>query len=253
MAKVAMVTGAGEGIGMGICRVLAREGYDLMIHTARNPEPAEKLKKELVSKYQICAHVVQADYMKQGAFEAMFKEFDRCFDRLDLFVNNAGITEGDPFLEMKEETFDRVVNIDLKGSFFATQQAARRMIAKGIPGSIILISSNLGEYIQPHMSVYGPVKAAIARLAKHEAIELANYGIRVNAIAPGWVDSSPRLEPHRESSKRNIPLAKWATVEQVGELVLYLASEKGGFFTGSVLTMDGGATCQRDPDYRFDV
>ena len=253
MKKVAMVTGAGEGIGMGICRVLAREGYDLMIHTATNLAPAEKLRDELIASYGIRAYVVKADFLHPGAFQEMFREFDAKFDRLDLFCNNAGITEGAPFLEMSEETFERVVNINLKGSFFCTQEAAKRMIRMGIEGSIVLLSSNLREYIQPHMSVYGPVKSAIAQLAKNEAMELAPYGIRVNAIAPGWVDSSPRLEPHRESSKRNIPLGKWATVEQVGELVLYLASQKGDFFTGSVLTMDGGASCQRDPDYRFDV
>ena len=125
------------------------------------------------------------------------------------------------------------------------------MVDKGIKGNIILLSSNMREYIMSNCSVYGPVKEAISRLAKHESLELAQFGIRVNAIAPGCVASSPRMEENREKTMRLIPLHKWATVEQIGKLVLYLVSEAGDFFTGATLTMDGGASNQRDPQEMF--
>ena len=251
MSKVAMVTGASDGIGNGVCRVLAQDGYNLMIHTGTNAQKAETLCNKLKEKYGICAHWIQADLMDPDSPWKMFEAFDAYFDHLDLFVNNAGITEGAPFLKMNQTTFDRVVGINLRGSYFCTQQAALRMVKKGTKGNIILLSSNLREYIMESMSVYGPVKEAIARLAKHESMELAQFGIRVNAIAPGCVDSSARMEANRESSMKLIPLHKWATVEQIGKLILYLVSEDGNFFTGSVLTMDGGASNQRDPEEQF--
>ena len=251
MAKTAMVTGAADGIGKGIARELAKNGWDLMIHSGTNAAGAKALAEALSAEYGIRAAGMQEDLLATGAPARIFREFDRHFDHIDLFVNNAGVTEGAPFLDVTEETFDRVVGIDLKGAFFCTQEAAKRMAAKKIPGNIVIIASNLREYIMPNMAVYGPVKAAAARLAKHEAIELAPYGIRVNAIAPGYVDSTERMRPYRESSMRHIPLKKWASVEQVAKLVLHLVSEDGSFFTGSVITMDGGATLLRDPEYDF--
>lgn len=252
MSKIAMVTGAGDGIGRGVCCVLAEAGYDLMIHTGTNAQKAETLCTHLQEQYAIRAHWVAADLTDVSqACKKMFEAFDANFDHLDLFVNNAGITEGSPFLKMEPEMFDRIVGINFKGAYFCTHQAALRMVKKGIAGNIILLSSNLREYIMPSMSVYGPVKSAIARLAKHEAMELAQFGIRVNAIAPGWVDSSARIQPMRERSMKFIPLHKWATVEQIGKLILYLVSQDGDFFTGSVITMDGGASNQRDPEERF--
>lgn len=251
MSKIAMVTGAGDGIGKGVCHVLAQDGYDLMIHTGTNAQKAEALCNELKEQYGIRAHWVQADLMDPASPQKMFEAFDSFFDHLDLFVNNAGITEGAPFLKMDQNMFDRIVTINLKGSYFCTQQAALRMVEKGIKGNIILLSSNLREYIMSTCSVYGPVKEAIARLAQHESMELAQFGIRVNAIAPGCVNSSARMEKERERTMRLIPLRKWATVEQVGKLILYLVSDDGSFFTGSVLTMDGGASNQRDPEDLF--
>ena len=251
MSKTAMVTGAADGIGKGIAIELAKNGYDLMIHSGRSEAGAKELAERLSAEYGIRAFGMGEDLLNPGAPARIFREFDSHFDHIDLFVNNAGVTEGAPFLEMTEETFDRVVGIDLKGAFFCTQEAAKRMAEKEIRGNIVIIASNLREYIMPNMAVYGPVKAAAARLAKHEAIELAPYGIRVNAIAPGYVDSTERMQPYKESSKRNIPLKKWASVEQVAKLLLHIVSEDGGFFTGSVITMDGGATLMRDPEYDF--
>ncbi len=246
-----MVTGAADGIGRGICVELAKNGYDLLIHSGRNGAAACELSERLKKEYGIEAYGIGQDLLEKDAVKKIFIEFDRRFDHIDLFVNNAGVTEGAPFLKMTEEIFDRVVGIDLKGAYFCTQEAARRMAEKDIKGNIIIIASNQNEYIMPRMSIYGPVKAAVSQLTKHEAIELAPYGIRVNAIAPGYVDSSDRLKDAKESSMRNIPLRKWASVEQVAKLVLYVVSEAGGFFTGSVITMDGGATAVRDPEYDF--
>ena len=241
MRKIAAVTGAGAGIGRGIAIELAKAGYDLLIHSATNYDKAETLCGELKRDYGVEAYAVQADLMDPDAPARIFEAFDGHFDHIDLFVNNAGVTEGAPFLSMTRETVDRVTGIDLKGSYFCVQEAAKRMVKNHTEGSIVIIVSNQKEFLMPKMSIYGPVKSALDRFAKHASMELAPYRIRVNTIAPGWVDSSERLAPYRESSLKQIPLRRWATVSEVGQAVLYLSSPQAGFITGACLTMDGGA------------
>lgn len=241
MNKTAVITGAGQGIGRGIAIELAKAGYSLLIHSATNITRAEALCRELKENYGCTAYSVQADLLKPEAPGEIFKAFDEHFDHLDLFVNNAGVTEGGPFLQTTRETVDRVTDIDLKGSFFCIQEAAKRMVDKHIEGNIVVIVSNQMDCLFPDMAIYGPVKKALERLAKHVSMELAKYKIRVNAIAPGWVDSGERLWKYRESSMSQIPLRKWATVEQIGQAVLYLVSPQADFITGSTLYMDGGA------------
>ena len=241
MRKIAAVTGAGAGIGRGIAIELAKAGYDLLIHSATHFDRAEQLCEELRRDFGAAAFAVQADLLDPAAPKRIFEAFDKHFDHIDLFVNNAGITEGAPFLSMTRETVDRVTDIDLKGSYFCVQEAARRMVKNHTEGCIVIIVSNQKDFLMPKMSIYGPVKSALDHFAKHASMELAPYKIRVNTIAPGWVDSSERLWPYRESSLKQIPLKRWATVSEVGQAVLYLASPQAGFITGSCLTMDGGA------------
>jgi len=242
--QIAMVTGAAGGIGRGIALELAKAGYDLMLHSARDFNAAKILCDEIKDRYGSAAFAVQADLQDPEAPDHIFSEFDKRFGRLDLYVNNAGVTEGAPFLKMTRETFDRVYEINLRGAYFCVQNAAKRMVEIGVKGNIIIITSNQQHYIMPRMSVYGPVKSALMRFAAHASMELAEYGIRVNSIAPGYVDSSPRMAPSREKSMEHIPLRRWATVEEVGQAVLYLASPSAAFITGTCLVMDGGASNQ---------
>jgi len=242
MHKVALVTGAGGGIGKGIASELAKAGYDLMIHSARNGAGAEETCRELSRLHGIEAHAVQADLMEPGAVDIIFSALDEKYGRLDLYVNNAGVTEGAPFLKITPEIVDRVFTINLRAAFFCVQSAAKRMVANGTRGNIVIISSNQQEVIMPGGAIYGPIKSALTRLATHASMELAAFGIRVNSISPGYVNSSERMQPYYESSMPSIPLRRWASVEEVGQAVLYLASPAAAFITGSCLKMDGGAT-----------
>lgn len=240
--KIALVTGASDGIGKGIAQVLAKNGYDLMIHSARSVEKAEQLCKELTETYGVRAHFVQADLLDPSAPEKIFSEFDKYYDELNLYVNNAGVTEGDAFLELTRETVERVVKINLEGMIFCTQQAAKRMVAKKTKGNIVIITSNHQQVVMPNSSIYGAIKSAMDRIAKHISMELAPYGIRANTIAPGWVDSTARMEPYRKASLNYIPMRRWATVEEIGEMVLYLDSPFAASITGTCIVIDGGAS-----------
>lgn len=174
----------------------------------------------------------------------MFKKFFEHFDGIDVLVNNAGITRLVPFLEVNEKIWDEVVNTDFKGAFFCAQEAARKMVEKGTKGVIINITSNHSIGCWPNATLYGPAKAALDKLTKNMALDLAKYGIRVVAIAPGYTQLEWFTEKHRqyvaETSKR-IPLQRFATPEEIGDAVVYLASEKAGYITGTTLFMDGGA------------
>jgi len=241
MNKVAFITGAGVGIGRGIAFALAKEGYNLMIHSATNIEKAMQVCKDAKEKYGVQAFAVQADLNKEDAPQKMFADFDKYYDRLDVYVNNAGITDGALFLDCTKELMDKIVNVNYKGSFFCTQQAAKRMVENKISGNIIIIVSNMKTIIYPTMSIYGSIKAALNQLSKQISVELAPYGIRVNAISPGYVDSSERMQYLKETSMQYIPLKRWASVEEIGKAVLYLTSDAAASITGTCLEIDGGA------------
>lgn len=241
MDKVAMITGAAAGIGRGIAIELAKNGYDLMIHTGTDIEKAKQLCETLMRDYNVHAYSIQADLMDVKSPDYIFDEFDRRYNRLDLYVNNAGITEGALFLDTKRELLDRIVDINYKGAFFCTQKAAQRMVKKNIEGNIIIIVSNMKTIIYPTMSVYGSIKAALNQLTKQISMELAPYNIRVNSISPGYVDSSERMESIKEKSMMFIPMKRWATVQEIGQAVLYLSSEYAKSITGSCIEIDGGA------------
>ena len=240
--QIALVSGASGGIGRGIAIELAKAGYDLMVHSSRDFPAAESLCDEMTREYGCRAYAVEADFTRKDAPDIVFEAFDEKFDRLDLYVNNAGVTEGAPFLEMTHETFDRVANINFRSAYFCVQHAARRMVKMKIRGNIIVISSNQQQVVMPRMSVYGPVKSSLMRFAKHASMELAKYGIRVNSIAPGFTNSKNRTEQEQEHTMKFIPLRRWATVEEVGQAVLYLVSPAARFITGTCLLMDGGAS-----------
>ena len=245
--KVALVTGSSHGIGKGIALSLAKNGYDLMIHTATSEEKALDVCKEITEVYGRKAYMVLADLNCAQAPEFIFKEFDKHYDHIDVYINNAGISAGAPFLEMKREMVDMVCDVNLKGAYFCTQQACKRMVDKNIKGNVVIITSNLQEVVMPRLSIYGAVKAGLTQICRHVSMEMACYGIRVNAIAPGFVNSGPRMLPHKEKSMKNIPLHRWAEVEEVAAAVQYLISPEAAFITGSCLTMDGGARNQFYP------
>jgi NAD(P)-dependent dehydrogenase (short-subunit alcohol dehydrogenase family) len=239
MNKTALITGAGSGSGRGIARVIAGAGYDLAIHTGSNEERALGLAAELREQTGRRIEVIAADFSNPGGAEELFRKYP--FDRLDLFVNNAGVTMGAPILKMTEDIFDTVSNINWKNAYFCVQRAAALMVEKAIKGNIIIISSNNHAVNWNGISVYAVLKEALVKFTRHAAMEFAKYGIRVNCIAPGWIDTGEaRIERHRETSMKNIPLKRWVQPTEIGEWILFICGGAAASLTGDTIELDGG-------------
>lgn len=250
MNKVAIVTGGGTGIGKGIAEKLLESGYDVAISYLSSDEgakallpKAEKLNRKLV--------LIKADISKYNDIINLFSEFKKHFDRLDLFVNNAGVTAKSFFLDTDEALFDSMCNVDFKGAYFCIQQAAKMMVEKKIEGNIIAISSNHSSAHFAEVSVYGSVKAALNKLCEHAAIELAKHKIRVNIVSPGWTDTGAARLDAKQDTYYKIPLKKWTTPEEIADAVLFLASDSAKSITGVNLVIDNGALLLRDKGERY--
>ena len=245
--KIALVTGAGRGIGKGIALQLAKAGYDLGIHystTADGALDAAEKARALGAR----AEVFHADIRNYDEIQERFQEFFAVYDHVDLMVNNAGITRFQPFLEATPELFDTVVGTDLRGTYFCAQAAARNMVEKGVRGVIINISSNHALGCWPNATVYAAAKAGLDKLGKNMAMELAPHGIRVVTIAPGYTQLPERKRPDTpEANARfkaltdRIPGGRFAEPWEIGDAVVFLASESAGYITGTTLNIDGGS------------
>lgn len=242
MRKTAFITGGSRGIGAGIARVLAANGYDLAITYHTSPDGAEATAAECRALGAEVL-VLQADVSRVADIDRAFAAFEAARgDELDLLVNNAGITRFKPLLETDEALFDQLNNTDWKGSFFCTQRAAKLMVHRGRGGVVVNITSNQQQGCWPDSVVYGPVKAALKHFTEAAALNLAPYGIRVVAVAPGYTarvrtEDVERIKPITD----RIPLHRFCTPEEVGHAVQYLASDEAGYVTGVCLAMDGGA------------
>jgi len=251
--KVALVTGAGRGIGRGIALKLAEAGYDVGVHYSTSREGAEEVAEKIRAMGRK-AVTVQANIQNVQEIKEMFRIFFEHFNDINVLVNNAGITRLLPFLEVDEKVWNEVVNTDFKGAFFCAQEAARKMVEKGTKGVIINITSNHFIGCWPSATVYGPVKAALDKLTKNMALDLAKYGIRVVAVAPGytqleWFDQ--RHKQYIDKIAKRIPLQRFATPQEIGDAVVYLASHKAGYITGTALIMDGGALLPVVPENEY--
>lgn len=243
--KNVIVTGAGEGIGLGICRAFAEAGAFVALNDIR-ADVAHQMASEMNTA--LAAERVYAypgDVAKPDVVYQMVDEFTAQVGAPDIVIANAGITRYIEFLQCTPEMFDRIVQVNLRGSYFLAQAAAKQMIAAGKKGRIVLMSSVVGLRAFPNFSIYGMTKAGIQMLAKSMALELGPYGITVNAISPGAT-----LTPRTEREDPNYA-ANWATVnltQRVGEIddvvaaVLFLTSESAGQITGQNLIVDGGWT-----------
>ena len=201
---VAFITGGANGIGKNIALTFAKNCYDVAISYRSKIEEAQAVADEIVAMGRKCA-IIKADISKYDEVVQMFEEFKKSFDRLDVFVNNAGVTKKSRFLETTERDFDEICNVDFKGAYFAMQNAAKFMIEKNIQGNIIAISSNNAMAHFADVSVYGSVKMALTKLVEHIAIELAQYKIRANTIAPGWTDTGAKRLGEKEETYYKIP------------------------------------------------
>lgn len=248
--KVAFVTGGASGIGKIIALTFAQNGYDVAFSYLGSENTAKEVKSQ-IEKENRKAFAIKADLSKYSDIIKMFSEFKKHFNRLDVFINNAGITEKSAFLETTEEQFDKMCDVDFKGSYFCTQNAVKIMIDNNIEGSIIMISSNNAYAHFADVSVYGSVKAAMTKMAEHIAIELAKYKIRVNTIAPGWTDTGAARLGNKEETYYKIPLCKWVKPEEIAQTALFLSSSSANSITGATIVMDNGALLVSDKRERY--
>lgn len=235
--KVALVTGAGRGIGRAIALALAREGASLCIHYHRSEEGAEQVLKEIEAMGQR-AMKVKADLSRSGEVLALSDRAYQAFGRIEVLVNNAGIYERVPFRDLTEADWDRVFNINLKGVFLLSHTIGIRMVEQG-SGRIINIASIGGLKAFPDSTPYCVSKAGVIMLTQCLALALAPQ-VQVNAIAPGAI-GTPRdfSERGQEAIRKRTPMKRFGEPEEVAEAVVFLAAAND-FITGQVLTIDGG-------------
>jgi len=246
--RIALVTGAAMGIGREIALRLANEGADLVLF-----DLSEKVHDVVdeARKLGVEALGVTGDVSRRVDVERLVSEAVRVFGKIDILVNNAGIYPFKPFLEMSEDDWDRVINVNLKGTFLVTRQVAPLMV-KQMYGRIINISSISGLVGFPGLSHYCASKAGVIGLTRALALELAPYNITVNTIAPGPIEtgtraSTPQIPEQivkQEQIVRAIPIGRIGKPADIALTVVFLASEEAGFITGSVIVVDGGYTAQ---------
>nr|WP_256476279.1 3-oxoacyl-[acyl-carrier-protein] reductase [Anaerofustis sp. NSJ-163] len=239
--KTAVVTGASRGIGKAIALALAKDGFNVVINYNGNKEKAEQVKKEC-EDFGVNAITVKANVADFSESENLIKEAVSTFGSIDVLVNNSGITKDTLLLRMKEEDFDSVIDVNLKGTFNTIKHAARQMM-KQRSGSIINMSSVVGISGNAGQINYAASKAGVIGLTKSVARELASRGIRANAVAPGFIETDMTDELNdkaKEEILKTIPLNDTGKSEDVANLVVFLASEKSRYITGQVIHVDGG-------------
>jgi 3-oxoacyl-[acyl-carrier protein] reductase len=238
--KVAIVTGAGQGIGLEIARQLAKNGALVLLNDIEK-KLAEEGAKIIRQNKGICVPF-PGDASDVGFVQLMVKEAVKQFGKLDIAIANAGITLFGDFLEYEPEDFTQVMKVNLGGSFFLAQAAARQMKQQGMGGRILFMSSVTGHQAHKNLAAYGMSKAALEMLAKTLVIELSQYRITVNAIAPGATLTERTMnDPEYDTVWSKItPMGKPATTHDVANAALFLLSPQAGHITGQSLVIDGG-------------
>ena len=243
--KKALVTGARRSIGRGIAEALADAGCDVGINDIERDDDVEETLRR-VRAHDTAAEFFQADVSDAVEVDRMFGAFIERFDRIDILVNNAYWAKHTPFLDIERDVWDRTLAVCLTGYFVCSQVAARKMVEQGDGGSIVHISSVHSRRVWPTDLAYGVAKAGIDRLTEGMAVDLGSYGIRVNAILPGYVDTehpygTPALEHSLPAGReRFVPAGRYATPEDIGRAVVFFASDSAANITGTTLPVDGG-------------
>lgn len=239
--RTVLITGGGTGLGRQFALTLAEAGATVVL-AARRRAPLEEV-ADTIRRRGGTTHCLVFDVADSSQVEAALSSIAQ-LGTLDVLVNNAGIAAGRSLLEMDEETWDQVLNVNLKGAWLVARAAVKRMIAAKVGGSIINVSSVLGSAVQKGTANYPAAKAALTHLTRSMAVEWARFGIRVNALAPGYFAtdlSSAYLEsPRGQDMLKRIPQRRLGTPEELSGALLLLASRAGDYMTGSVVAVDGG-------------
>jgi NAD(P)-dependent dehydrogenase (short-subunit alcohol dehydrogenase family) len=244
--RVAIVTGAGSGIGRGGAEIMAREGA-LVVVADLSPERSEET-VEAIDKAGGRCEAKPTDVTDNDALERLIFETHAAHGRIDILHSHAGIQVEGTLEEVTVEGLDDSIGLNLRPHFIAARAVVPYMKAQG-GGSIINTSSNSGVFLDEGMLAYITTKAAVIMMTKQIALDYARYNIRCNALCPGWVDT-PFNEPYirqmggREAIEKyvseTIPMGRWASIDEIAESILFLASDRSSFMTGHALVVDGG-------------
>ena len=244
MNRVARVTGSSRGIGRACAETLARRGYAVCINYIERRDKAEELRDALLAE-GLEAMCFGADVADRAAVREMVGAVKSCFGNVTLLVNNAGITKDGLMLRMKDEDFDRVLGINLRGAFLCLREAAKIM-SKQRYGRIINISSVVGQMGNAGQVNYSAAKAGLIGMTKSAAKELASRSITVNAVAPGFIETDMTAalsDEARDAYAKAIPLGRLGSAQDVADAVAFLASDKASYITGQILAVNGGLYC----------
>ena len=240
--RAALVTGASRGIGRHCAFTLAEAGAAVAV-AARDVERCRDAAREIEGA-GARAVAVELDVTEPESVRAAVARAERELGRLDILVNNAGIVVTKPLLEQSESDWDRVVDTNLKGAWLMAQEAARAMVARGTGGVIINVASLLALRVAAQVSGYAAAKAGLVHLTRAMALELADHGIRVNAVAPGYVETDMNREflatPAGQRMVKRIPQRRIGQPSDLDGVIVLLASDASAYMTGSIIAVDGG-------------
>jgi 3-oxoacyl-[acyl-carrier protein] reductase len=239
--KTALITGASRGIGASIAREFARSGYHVLLNYASNETKAREL-MEAIQAEGGSAELCGFDVADSAQVDARFDQIGKQHGPLTCLVNNAGITIDGLLLRLKDEDLDRTLAVDLKGAIYCTRAAAKQMM-RARQGSIVQISSVIGEMGNAGQSAYAAAKAGLIGFSKSVAKELGSRAVRVNVITPGFIQTDMTgalTDTQKEAILRSVPLGFFGAPEDVASLALFLASPASRYITGQVIGVNGG-------------
>lgn len=242
--KVAIVTGSSQGIGQAIAVRLARDGINVAIDYHTHDEGANETLRQ-VEAAGAKGVVIKADLSVVAEINNLVDQTVKTLGPVDMLVNNAGIEKRKDFWEVSESEYDAVMNVNLKGVFFATQQVVRHLQSENRGGKIINISSVHEELPFPHFASYCMSKGGLKMMTRDLAIELAPFGITINSVAPGAIETPINKTllndpPKLKALLENIPLKRLGQPNDVADIVAFLASDKASYITGTTIFVDGG-------------
>ena len=240
--QVALVTGSTSPLGSEIIRVLAKEGTNVVIHYHNKEEEAYALEQEIKNTYNIDTYVIKCDITDENEVKKMVDEVINKYKKIDILVNNSAYTKDSPYEEKTSESFKKILDVNIIGTFLVTKYVGRTMLLNK-KGKIINISSNNAiNCYYPESIDYDASKAGIVSMTKNMALYYKPY-INVNCICPGWIDTDINVnldKKFKEEEKNKIYLHRFAKTEEIANIVVFLASDKASYINNTIIKVDGG-------------